>query len=88
MEKYHLMAAWAQETFRRRLNQVEIELTQARISQAVSEIALAELENKLQLVIQTDRRIALAMGQDSENSQLSSLPDELALLIALKIEQK
>ncbi len=82
------MAAWAQETFRRRLNQVEIELTQARISQAVSEIALAELENKLQLVIQTDRRIALAMGQDSENSQLSSLPDELALLIALKIEQK
>jgi hypothetical protein len=87
MEKYHLMAARAQETFRRRLSQVEIELTQARITQAISEIALAELEVKLQQFILTERRTALAMGQDAENSQLSCLPDELVHLIALEIEK-
>jgi hypothetical protein len=78
MEKYKRMVVRAQEAFRRRLDQVEIELAEARN-------ALEELEIQAQ---DHERRTALALGQDSEDSQLYSLPDELMLLIALEVEKK
>jgi hypothetical protein len=78
MEKYKRLVVRAQEAFKRRLDQVEIELAEARN-------ALEELEIH---VLDHERRAALALGQDSQDSQLYSLPDDLMLLIALEVEKK
>ena len=78
MDKYKRMVVLAQEAFKRRLDQVEIELSEAR--NALGELEIQAWDHEC--------RTALAMGQDSLDSQLYSLPDEIMLLIVLETEKK
>lgn len=79
-KKYDLLYKRAQDAFRHRLHQVEIELAEAQLT----------LE-KLDLQVQaSERRQALVMSQDlrlGKDSPLNLLPNELVLAIVLEAEK-
>ena len=78
MQNYQRIIMRAHEAFQHRLKQVEIELAEAQ--HALEILDLQALDH--------ERRTMLALGQNSQDSPLSCLPDEVMHMIAQEVETK